>query len=181
VLRRLVAFARDLVEGLLAPLRAPELRGLSAAGRGVVYQLEQGLGTALAARAGDQLAELTDADRALLHAQGVELGARVLWVPALLRPDAVKQRLALASAFFDARPAPPNPAAVSIRIPPNADARAYAAIGFPVFGTRAVRADVAERVGRALAEGGPEAASLASWLGCPAREVPRIAEALGAA
>ncbi|MFT3765819.1 MAG: helicase-related protein [Minicystis sp.] len=180
VLRRLVAFARDLVEALLAPLRAPELRGLGPAGRGVVYQLEQGLGTALAERAGAQLAELGDRDRALLEAQGVALGARVLYVPSLLRAPALAQRLALASTYFDPRPQPPKPAAVSIPLPRGAEPRAYVAIGFPVFGTRAVRADVAERVGRALAEGGPEAAELASWLGCPAREVPRIAEALAA-
>jgi ATP-dependent RNA helicase SUPV3L1/SUV3 len=176
LLRRLLAYARDLVEALLAPLRGPELRGLSPAGRGVVYQLEQGLGTALAARAGEQLAELGDADRALLQAQGVELGTRVLYLPALLRPAAVEQRLALASAWFDPRPVPPKPAAVSVTPARGVDPRAYTAIGFPVFGTRAVRADVVERVCRALAEG--DEANLASWLGCPAREVPRVAAAL---
>ncbi|APR88021.1 ATP-dependent DNA helicase [Minicystis rosea] len=178
ILRRLVAFARDLVEALLAPLRAPALRALSAAGRGVIYQLEQGLGTALTDRAGAQIAELAAADRALLEAQGVRLGARVLYVPSLLRGSAAAQRLALASAYFDPRPLPPKPAAVSLALPRGADPRAYAAIGFPVFGTRAVRADVAERVCRALAEGASETAHFASWLGCPAREVPRITEAL---
>jgi ATP-dependent RNA helicase SUPV3L1/SUV3 len=178
VLRRLVAFARDLVEALLSPLRAPALRGLSPAGRGVVYQLEQGLGTALTERAGAQLAELREGERALLEAQGVALGARVLYVPVLLRAPATAQRLALATAFFEPRPVAPRPAAVSLALPRGADPRAYAAIGYPVFGSRAVRADVAERVGRALAEGGSEAGALASWLGCPAREVPGIAEAL---
>lgn len=178
VLRRLVAFARDFVEELLAPLRAPALRGLSAAGRGVVYQIEQGLGTALTGRAGEQIAELTAEDRALLSAEGVEIGARVMYVPALLRPAAVAQRLSIAAAFFEPRPLAPRRGAVSMALPRGADPRAYAAIGFPVFGARAVRADVAERVGRALADGGPEERDLSRWLGCPAREVPGIAEAL---
>ena len=180
VLRRLVAFARDLVEELLAPLRAPELRPLSAAGRGVVYQLEQGLGTALARRAGDQLAGLGERDRELLHGAGVELGARILHLPALRSPLALEARLALASAWFDPRPASPRPGAASIVAPRGADPRAYTAIGYPVFGTRAIRADLAERAHRALADDTEEAARLGSLLGCPARELPAIAEALAA-
>ena len=182
ILRRLVAFARDLVEALLAPLRAPALRALSPAGRGVVYQLEQGLGTALAERAEIQLAELDDRDRALLGAEGVEIGGRVLYVAALLRPAALGQRVALGSVWFDPRPVPPPRGAVSMAALRGVDARAYAAIGFPVFGTRAIRADVAERARRALVDERGEAdggARLASLLGCPARELGAVAEALG--
>ncbi|XXY54235.1 hypothetical protein WME91_24195 [Sorangium sp. So ce269] len=64
---------------------------------------------------------------------------------------------------------------------------AYAAIGCPVFGTRAIRAEVAERVHRALVNGEP-AARLSSWgarrgrrRGCPAREAPGVPGAGGAA
>ena len=180
MLRRLVAYARDLVEALLAPLRAPALSALSPAGRGVVYQLEQGLGTALADRGRDQIAELVDRDRALLGAEGVEIGARVLHLPAPLRARALEQRAALASAWFDPRPVVPRPSAVSLPFPPGGDPRAYAAIGFPVFASRAVRADVAERVARALAED-PSPGALASWLGCPAREAVRVAVAMSGA
>jgi ATP-dependent RNA helicase SUPV3L1/SUV3 len=181
VLRRLVAFARDWVEALLGPLRGPEIRALSAAERGILYQLEQGLGTALALSAGEQLAELNEEGRARLAALGVELGARVIYVPALLRPQAIEERVGLCSAYFDARPGAPRPGAVSLSAARGVDPRAYAAIGYPVFGARAIRADVVERVHRALAEGGEAAGegTLASWMGCPAREVPRIAEALG--
>jgi ATP-dependent RNA helicase SUPV3L1/SUV3 len=178
VTRRILAYARDLVEALLAPLRAPALRALSPAGRGIVYQLEQGLGTALADRAGEQLAGLTEGDRALLVAHGVELGGRVLYVPALLRGAAPAQRLAIASAHFDPRPAAPRPAAVSVPLPRGADPRAYTAIGFPPFGPRAVRADVAERVSRALAAGEAADAEIAGWLGCPARDLSPVIEAL---
>ena len=62
----------------------------------------------------------------------------------------------------------------------QADERAYAAIGFPVFGTRAIRADVVERAVRALAAGEAAEGALGSVLGCPAREVRRVVEALGA-
>ena len=177
ILRRLLAFSRDLVEEILAPLRAPELGALSAAGRGLVYQLEQGLGTALASRAGEQLAGLGAGDAALLAAQGVVLGERVLYLPALLAPRAVERRAALAAAWFGGR-RPRGLDAVSLTAGAGAGAEAYyAALGFPVFGGRAIRADVVERAARLLAEEGAEA-RLSSVLGCPSREAPRIAAAL---
>jgi ATP-dependent RNA helicase SUPV3L1/SUV3 len=184
ILRRLVAFARDLVEDLFAPLRDPALRALSPAGRGVIYQLEQGLGTAPARDAAEQLAELAPADRELFARLGIALGDRVLYVPALLDRAAIERRLGLVAAFYEARPrpAPPRPGAVSTAVDRRVDPRAYALIGYPVFGTRALRADVAERVHRALGEKGegeaPAEGLLASWMGCPAREVAAIAEAL---
>src|SRR6185503_7741586 len=55
VQRRLVAWTRDLVGTLLAPLRRRPPRSLSAAVRGLVYQLEQGLGTAPADGAREQV------------------------------------------------------------------------------------------------------------------------------
>jgi ATP-dependent RNA helicase SUPV3L1/SUV3 len=181
ILRRLLAFSRDRVEELLAPLHAPELRALSAAGRGLVYQLEQGLGTALAGRAREQLAGLSPRDRELLEAQGVTFGERVIYLPALLHPEALERRAALCAAWFEARqrPALPGPAAVSVGVRSGVDEGACAAIGFPVFGPRAIRADVVERAVRALGEGLPEE-QLASLLGCPAHEVAPIAAALGA-
>ena len=185
LLRRLLAFARDLVEELLAPLHAPELRALAASGRGLVYQLEQGLGTALADRAGEQLAGLSPGDRALLEAQGVTLGSRVIYLPALLEPRAVERRVALCAAWFEprARPRSPRADAVSMGVGSGADARACSAIGFPKLATRAVRADVIERVAAMLEAEGVEEdgdARLGGVLGCPGREVPGIVEALRA-
>ncbi|WP_438033403.1 helicase-related protein [Sorangium sp. So ce204] len=179
VLRRLVAFARDLVEALLAPLRSPEVRALPAAARGIVYQLEQGLGTAAARDAEEQVAELAPEGRALLAAHGIEVGERVLYVQPLLRRGALERRLALCAAWFDSGqvPACPAPGAVSMAVARGVDPKAYAAIGYPVFGTRALRADVAERVLRALASGEP-AERLSGWMGCSAREAPRVAASL---
>jgi ATP-dependent RNA helicase SUPV3L1/SUV3 len=71
---------------------------------------------------------------------------------------------------------------VSVPIGRGANPKAYAALGYFVFGGRAIRADVVERVHRALSAPGedepPGPGKLASWLGCSAREAPRIAEAL---
>jgi ATP-dependent RNA helicase SUPV3L1/SUV3 len=186
VLRRLVAFARDAVEELLAPLRDRSLRALGPAARGLVYQLEQGLGTAPAASASVQLAELDDGDREALEAAGITIGARAIYLPALLRRGALDRRVALVCAWFAAHDVPllPTPGAVSVVFADRASARAYAALGYLPFGPRAVRADVAERASAVIAaagEGGPEGAELASILGCPARDVPRVVAALAGA
>jgi ATP-dependent RNA helicase SUPV3L1/SUV3 len=64
------------------------------------------------------------------------------------------------------------------------DVRAWVAVGFPVFGPRAIRADAVERAVRAIAAPDTTDASdaaLGSVLGCPAREVGRVLEALGIA
>ena len=182
VLRRLVAFARDLVDELLAPLRAPPVRELSPAGRGVIYQIVQGLGTALSRGAEGQVAELSPRDHELFRALGVEVGERVIYAKSLLRRPAIERRVGLCRAYFEGRdqPACPAPGAVSMPAPKGADPRAFTAIGYPVFGTRAVRADVVERVHKALLEGppGPSSGLIASWLGCPSREARGIADVI---
>jgi hypothetical protein len=53
---------------------------------------------------------------------------------------------------------------------------AFAAVGFPVAGPRAVRADVLARVHLRSAE--VDAPTLASWLGCPTHDVSRVLAAL---
>ncbi|MDB4944213.1 MAG: ATP-dependent helicase, partial [Labilithrix sp.] len=104
----------------------------------------------------------------------------------------IAARVALATAWYGAGRAlrPPAGGAVSYPAGRGIPARAHESVGFPVFAGRAIRADVAERVaGRVaaarLTEGdvadAPEATALrdaevASWLGCPTREVRRILE-----
>lgn len=98
---------------------------------------------------------------------------------------ASEARVALASIFWGPM-APPRAGATSFTAPRRADPRALAAIGYPAFGGRAIRADVAERAAvawsRAEADDGRDARAfvptLASWLGCSVREVPAVVHAL---
>ncbi|MRG91509.1 helicase-related protein [Polyangium spumosum] len=177
ITRRLVAFARDLVEELCAPLRAQAPRGIGAAARGLLYQLEQGLGTAKAEDAAAQIAELAPEDRDKLAAAGIVVGARVVYVPAMLKGPALTKRSALVAAFAGEKgPRAPLPSVVSMPITRLGAPELHAAVGYPVFGPRAVRADVVEKVFAAIeAEGGlPPAGKLAGWLGCPAKEAAKV-------
>jgi len=172
VMRRLVAFARDYVDELIGPLRAlaPEL---AAAGRGLVYQLEQSLGTVLTSNAEAQIAALTPEERAVLE-RHVRFGARVTFAPALLDAAAMRARTLLVSLYFDEAP---RAHGVSFAAP-RADPHACLALGYPVFAKRAIRADALEDV---IAEADSLSLDdLAERLACPKREVMRIAEAIAA-
>jgi ATP-dependent RNA helicase SUPV3L1/SUV3 len=184
--RRLVAFTRDLVAEALAPLRNERVERLSPAGRGLVYQLEQGLGTAQALRARQQLEQLTEADRHELQALGVHLGRRFVYVASLLKPAAVQRRAALCAASLGSRARLERlaPAAVSLRRQAEIGQAVYLALGFPVLGPRAVRADVAERADARLRAAARESpfelpSQLSSWLGCSRRQVSAVVRALG--
>jgi ATP-dependent RNA helicase SUPV3L1/SUV3 len=183
IVRRLMAWTRDLVSDLLAPLQGEGRQRLSAAARGLVYQLEQGLGTVRAETARDQLASLSEDDHRSLASLGVKLGATVVYVSSMLKPAAILKRTALCAAFAGgrARLALPRPGAVSLAKRHDIDPITYQSIGYPVFGPRAIRADVAERVHQQLASADAKTLSrshLASWMGCPASQVPPILAAM---
>jgi ATP-dependent RNA helicase SUPV3L1/SUV3 len=186
VQRRLVAWTRDLVSLMFAPLRHRDTEALTPAGRGLLYQLEQNLGTVLTARARGQVASLSREDRRLLARLGVRLGRRLIYLPALLSPQALLERAALcaaslrATASFEA----PDPSAASVPVNAALQREVYTALGFPVFGPRAIRADVAEQASewlRRAAQRGPfcAPAELARLLACPDDEVHRVVRAFG--
>lgn len=182
ITRRLVAWTRDLVDELLAPLRRGPLDRLSSDARGLVYQLEQGLGTIHVEAARAQLRRLAGRDRQLLAAMGVRIGERMIWLPKLLAGPALRTRALLCSAALPRGVviAIPRPGAVSLPVEPGVDAGAYTAIGFPVFGPRALRADIVEKIHAKLA--GPEPPTeLAGLAGIKRELVPELLAAFGVA
>ena len=184
--RRLVAAGRDLAAEVLAPLRTDRLGDPGAAARGVIYQLEQGLGTIFAREAHAQLQALTPVERRRLEQAGICLGTHVVYLRAGLKPVLVARRAALAAAFWGAEPEAvrPPPSAVSIAARPDRPAGLYAAIGFPPVGVRAVRADILERLVRELrllARHGPfdPGVPVCRRLSCPRDDVRPVVAALG--
>lgn len=188
LMRRLLAFTRDLVAQAVEPLRDERVAELSTPGRGIVYQLEQSLGTVLAARAAAELGQLTDADRTIFAELGVELGSFVVFLPQQLDKDALARRAALCVARHGRRAAvslEPNPPPSLPRDRRVADA-AYLALGYPAIGPRAVRADLAELTFRTVrdcppAGRGAARRELAALLGCPPGEIALLVQAFGLA
>ena len=184
--RRLLAFARDTVEQLLAPLRSEGAQTLSPSGRGLVYLLEQRLGTLRTQGAREQLAGLVESDRRWLRRNRVKMGARVVYVLPRLSCAWVRIRIALCAAFLRTKvPAElPLVGEPSCRVDPSLDETLYLAIGYPVFGPRAVRADVVERAHHELARSAKAGAfalpsDLPGVLGCDEREARGVVAALG--
>jgi ATP-dependent RNA helicase SUPV3L1/SUV3 len=182
--RRLLAFARDVVEALVGALRKAQRGPLSAAAKGLFYRVEGGLGSAFVEDLAGLAASFSAADHEAFRAAGVSLGQRAAWLRGAAAPAAMEQRLAVTLAYHgtEARLPPRAPAAPSIPAPGGADPVAYAALGYALLGRRAVRADVADRVHAALTSEStadrPVDGVLARWLGCSPRDVPSIVAAL---
>jgi ATP-dependent RNA helicase SUPV3L1/SUV3 len=175
--RRLLAFARDLVAELLAPLQG-DARALGPAARGLLYQLEQSLGSIAAAPTREQLRALTGAERSLLAGRGVVLGRLAVHAPALLEPAALQKRWALCAAEVWPERLPPLLAGAAppahLPLEPAIPGRVYEALGYPLVAGLPVRADELERLGRLIAGGAP-AGRIAGALGLPAREAAAFA------
>ncbi len=181
--RRLAAWTRDLVSDVLGPLGRRGSETLSPAGRGLLYQLEQSLGTVPVAAARDQLDHLTEQDRLQLGAMGVVLGRRVVF---LEQEERTVRRAALCAAYLGRRdPVPlPAPGEESVKTVSGVDGESYLRLGLLVFGPRAIRARAVERTDallRELAANGPfrPPEEVAARLGCAEAELHRILGAFG--
>ena len=112
VSERLERFVTAAVAAVAAPLaRVQALRAdVTAPARGLIVQLVEGLGMLARDSVAEQLAGLTRADRQALTRCGVRLGPLHLFVPALLRPEPTRWRLALWAVANDIANLPPLPA-----------------------------------------------------------------------
>jgi ATP-dependent RNA helicase SUPV3L1/SUV3 len=179
--RRLVAYGRDLAQEVVAPLKSDALRELTASGRGLVYRLTQHLGTLRMDEGAPGGPGLPARDARLIEDAGVVLGRVVSYLPRMLGVAGVQKRAALLAAFRgEGVPAPEGASSPRVR---GVETAVYTALGYPVFGSRAIRADVAERIGGVLDAVGDEPfvplVELATWLGCPREELESVVAAFG--
>ncbi len=190
--RRLLAWSRDVVQELVGPLAGVD--DLGSTGRGLSHALAGTFGTIMARDVAPQLEALAEADRARLAQAGVVFGSVVVYVAANLKPDRVADRVGLVSAHLGIvppaagqRPSPlPRGHERSIPLLRGVPDAIHAAMGFPVIGRRAVRADVLQRLANRIdqaalrGEDAPPVTKIASWLGSKPAEADEIARALEA-
>ena len=138
--------------GPLAELAASAGEGLSPAARGLGVRLVETLGVLPRAAAGDQIAALSRADRQRLARAGVRLGVTHIFVPALLRPEPTRWRLALWAVWNGVvrLPALPPPGRVSLTPAADWPAGFVETAGFWPVGAQAVRVDMVDRLARAI-------------------------------
>ncbi|CCG40762.1 helicase-related protein [Magnetospirillum molischianum] len=143
--RRLTDIVQGLVARDLAPLIQARAAGLDGAARGLVYQLAEGLGSLASVTARGQIAALDEAGRKALARLGIRLGRESVFMPTLLKPNAQRVRALLWGVGQD-RPPPPVPGRrVALACDANIPTAFYEAVGYPVRGGIAVRADSLER------------------------------------
>ncbi|MEC7945917.1 MAG: helicase-related protein [Myxococcota bacterium] len=185
VQRRIQLWLDDQVALLLAPLHRKASLALSPAGRGLLYQVEAGLGLTPTAEAQAAIRDLAPTDLRALAKLGVRRGARFIYAMDMLKGDSVRWRAALWGALHE-RPDVPIPAGgtASVALQEGISPGYYATIGYPRVGDRVVRVDQLERALahlRRLASRGdfepPE--ELLSWLGLPRDALVPTIEALG--
>jgi ATP-dependent RNA helicase SUPV3L1/SUV3 len=171
--RRLLAFARDVVSRLLAPLQPLRHEGRAPL-RAIAYQLEQQLGSALRRDLASTLAALTDADRAALNESVIEPGKLAVYIPALLGARALARRLTLLHAFEPGTKLPPVGRPFLER--QHLSEQAWLTLGYVVLGNRAFRLDLAERAAALFCQGATEREALAC-LAVPQRDWASVSRA----
>lgn len=152
---RLERWVESTIDGLVGPMRRPTS---SAPLRGLLYDLELGMGSIDRERVDAQLSQLDDEDRRQLAKRGVRVGVHVLYLPSSLKPRATAVRARLWSVHAGISPSLPAPPASSTAVRATSPDAFWAAIGYPVVGGIAVRADTLEAAGaelRRIARGGP--------------------------
>ena len=184
VRRRVAAWLETHLRGRLGSLFALREGPLSGPPRGLAFVLVESLGAVPRRQVAAQVAALAPDDRRALSRLGVVLGRLSVFLPGLLRPEALRLRARL-FAIRHGGPVAGGPDGVpSVPHDPALPAAFYAACGYQAAGPRAVRVDRLDRLAAAaarLSREGPFAVpgELASLAGCPPSEVPAVLAGIG--
>lgn len=183
VRRRLADFASAHIRIGLAPLFTALEANAAGAVRGLLYRLAESLGSAPRRTLRNAIEALTQSERRELARLGVVLGRRHVFMPSLLRTEALRLRAVLFQVRHkSATPIPAGP--LSLRSGGSPDPSRDAACGYEAIGSLIVRVDAVENLlgtAHAQARKGPfsASASLARLLQCGPEELPAILSALG--
>ena len=170
---RLGAWLDDRIAAELGSLQKLLAVPFTGPGRGIAFQLIEALGVAPRHQLAEQLKELDAKDFGRFKYNGVVLGRKTVFLPALLKPAPTGLRLRLwaACAGLDTLPATPAAGLVSFDVAAGVPRAFYLAAGFYLCGHRAVRVDMLERLAdwaRRAARRGPFAANpdMMGLIGC---------------
>ena len=182
---RLRKLLDSLITSVMLPLIRLDKAGLQGAARGIAFQLREGLGSVLRASAQQQIVALSAGDRKALRANGIRIGVDSVFIPALLKPKALRMRALLWNASNQVSGCvPPAPGLVSAIRNQKTPAEFYEAIGFKIVSDRAVRIDIVDRVAIGLIKLSRKGAfnlppNLVAMLGVGKDQAVLVAAALG--
>lgn len=177
------------IEEVLAPLVAlKQDEEMTPAARGIAFQLYESLGVIPRGQLTELISTLDQDGRRQLRQKRVKLGPVLVFLPMLNKPASVRLRAVLWSLFND-RPLPapvPTDGAVSVSVEgqDKVDYTFFRSISYPVYGNKAIRIDMLDRVINAVYENANEGKfqarhDMAEWLGCSIADLYAILEAMG--
>lgn len=155
--------------------------------QGICDRLFETLGIIHREELADFIGQL-DADmRAPLRARKIKMGPLFVFLPDLNKPAAVRLKAVLWSLYNGEPLPPPTPkdGVVSFVIDPETVNRKFHQVaGYPVFGPRAIRIDMLERVVTLVYDSAKEGkfqaqTQMAEWLGCSLEDLYAILRAMG--
>ena len=149
---RLTAWLNAHLARVLAPLHRLNQADLSGPARGIAFQLVEGPGSVPRARMQEQIQALSGADRGALRQAGAHVGAHAVFLPRMLKPASAAACAQLWAIHhkLDPLPAALPQGRVTVDIDPALPVGYYEAAGYMVFGSRAIRVDMLERLAGAV-------------------------------
>lgn len=174
-----------VLENLIPLEEGKELEG---AAKGIAFQVYEALGIIRRKDVEELIGNLTEDDRRALRQHHIRLGPVLAFIPALNKPAAVKLRAILWSLWNSKElPAPtPNAGATSVTVTSidNLDPQFFQSVGYPVYGPRAIRVDMLDRLISAIFDGAEHGEfkakhEMAEWLGCSIPDLYQVLEAMG--
>lgn len=178
---------KNHVRHVLEPLVALEQTdGMADPVKGICSKLYDALGIIPREEIQSLTAGLDPEMRQVLRGKQVRLGPVLVFLPALNKPAGVKLR-GLLYALWNDKPLPPplpRDGVVSQKVDEGADRDFYRAIGYPVYGPRAIRIDMLDRVISAVYDGAKDGKfqaqhKMAEWLGCQIDDLYGVLTAMG--
>ena len=153
----------------------------------IVARVYSGMGIVPREDIEEVIVDLTPETRAELRGKKIRLGPVLIFIPELNKPAAVRLR-ALLWSLFNERPLPaqvPADGIVSVEIEDEAaDPVYYRSIGYPLYGGRAVRIDMLDRVISCIYDHASKGKfharhEMAEWLGSSIEGLYKVLEAMG--
>jgi ATP-dependent RNA helicase SUPV3L1/SUV3 len=188
VITRLKHWMAAQVERVLAPLRRAGMAGHDPAAppelRAVLAMLVDDGGIVAREAVAGPLEGLERDARRTLARLGIRIGALDLFMPAVLKPEAMRWRAALKAAAAG-EPMPWLPPAGAVVLPAAGDVAATARLGFRAAGPQLIRVDMAERIAahahevRTARQGSPVDEALVTSLGLAPDAVARLMRDIG--
>ena len=183
------AWFKRHVQSVLEPLVNLKIEGqdLPTPVAGICDALHGAMGVIHREELAHFIKDLDEDGRVPLRAKKVKMGPMLVFLPELNKPAAVRLKAVLWSVFHGAILPPPTPkdGVVSIVIDPESVNRAFhQVIGYPVFGPRAIRIDMLDRVVNAVYDAAKEGKfqaqhAMAEWLGCSIDDLYAVLRAMG--